>query len=224
MALSNWDTLAVNHRGESMNGNFTAPNGIQVQFYKNWLYLRDEASWREGDPYIKNTVGEIRQGDMDYRGIEIRAKRGPQRGVYAVVTHGWGDDLTGMAGCAVLGYVDPPAPCQCNDGCRTYYCHEDGEEMMAHCGTCDIVVPDSIWVGVSPECNTFLMQFLEELHKETSKETSAFSKMAAGLIKAVRFNQGDAFFAAALGVEVPMTPPGEADPTFFQQMFAKEKE
>lgn len=219
MALSNWDTLAVNHTGKTSSGDFIAPNEVSVSLYKNWLYLRDANAWRKGDPYTGKTVGEIRSGDMDYRGIEVRAKRGPQDGVYAVVTHGYGDDIIGMAGCGVSGYVDPPAPCQCNSSIRSYHGDNLDEPMLAHCGECGIVVPDSVWVGVSKECVEFLKTFLDELHEDSGREISIFKTMGESLGKAKRFNQGDQFLGAAFGIENVQTLPGESEEPILNQMF-----
>ncbi len=104
MALSNWDTLAVNEKGEHCNGEYTSPLGVSVVFYKNWLYVRDERAWREGGKFGKSTVAEIHLGTIDYQDISIIAVRGPKNGVYACIYNGYGKDATGIVGCGIYGY------------------------------------------------------------------------------------------------------------------------
>lgn len=110
MALSNWDTLAVNEKGEAINGVFTSPMGVTVEFYKNWLYVRDEKGWVEGGAFVKPTVMEVQHGYFTYKDVHIIAARGPQGGIFACVWSGseWAkpSTVTGMVGCGVYGYED----------------------------------------------------------------------------------------------------------------------
>jgi hypothetical protein len=208
MALSNWDTMALNEKGEPSHGEFTSPCGVSVEFYKNWLYVRDAKAWQEGGGYTEPTVMEIQPGDIRYKDVHILALRGPQNGVFAVVWTGYGDEVKGMAGCGVYGY--------------------EGME----------------WIGVTPESLTWWVAKLRGEHEETYNLSSyvtepdgssreeklpemksmvpdldvpdVFRKLEWG--QALRFNQGDAFFAAAAGQATPGTAPGEAQPTVMSQM------
>ena len=56
MALSNWDTFAVDEKGEPTDGRFTSALGVEVEIYKNWLYVRDEQAWRDGGRFVSPTV------------------------------------------------------------------------------------------------------------------------------------------------------------------------
>jgi hypothetical protein len=84
MALSNWDTLAVNEKKESTNGVFQTPLGVKVEIYKNWLYVHDKAIAKENDPYVDDVVMEIQEGELTYRDLHVKAIRGPNDGIYAV--------------------------------------------------------------------------------------------------------------------------------------------
>jgi hypothetical protein len=106
MALSDYDCLAVNERGEPVSGGaIKSPLGVCVEIYKTWLYIRDEKAWNGGS-FTKPTVMQIEQGALCYKDLRVRAKRGPQDGVYAVAWWygvGW-KEVFGMAGCGVYGY------------------------------------------------------------------------------------------------------------------------
>jgi len=104
MALSNWDTMAVDLGGNPCGGSFASPQGVTVEFYKNWLYIRDEKAWVEGRSFVKSTVAHVNSGDLSYGDVHIVAVRGPQGGVYAVVTSGYGEKQIGMVGCGVYGF------------------------------------------------------------------------------------------------------------------------
>lgn len=107
MALSNWDTLAINHLGEPVNGIFDSPSGVQVQFYKNWIYVRDAKAWEPNTGWAEPTIAMIEFGSLSYKDVHIEAWRcGHQSGVCAAIWSGYGKDLTGMVGCGVYGFAD----------------------------------------------------------------------------------------------------------------------
>lgn len=106
MALSNWDTMAFNEKGQPSNGIFTSKLGVRVEFYKNWLYVHDEKAWEDGGAFVRDTVMNVQLGDLQYKDVHITAVRGPQEGIFAVVYSGYGKDAVGMLGCGVYGYHD----------------------------------------------------------------------------------------------------------------------
>lgn len=194
MALSNWDILAIDHEGNPSNGVFRSSTGVEVEFYKNWLYVRDEAGWTDNG-FMRPTVMQISEGSIRYKDVEIVAFRGPQDGVYAVVWHthypkrAEGEPykpavITGMAGCGVYGYSG------------------------------------DVWTGVAPESTQFLAHELNVKYPHSSRipkhDRGEFVRAVPDLFRALpfesgqRFNQGDAFFADKLGIDVPATSPGEA--------------
>ena len=185
MALSNWDTLAVNQNGEPTNGVFTSPLGVGVTIYKNWLYISDEKAWEAGGAYIKPTVMEIMKGSIVYKDTHIFAKRGPQSGIFCIVhvptwSPGSNNIFTAMVGAGVYGF--------------------DGED----------------WAGVNDDSMRFLIRMLKD--DETPHELKNLD-----LSKALRFNQGDEYFATRLGGDVPATEVGKAEPTIMSKLIENMK-
>lgn len=209
MALSNWDTLAINEKGESTNGVFTSPLGVSVEFYKNWLYVRDEKGWQDGGAYIEPTVMEVMSGDLVYKDVHIVAKRGPKNGIYAVIWfHKYAkkkeDEKFGaLVGVGCCGYSDSGEWVGIEktevDFLRAMldeHMVEDLRDMM----------PDSMKGGLSEE---------QAMHTYyTFDEKIRCINLEGGL----RFNQGDAYFATHIGTEIPATEPGEAEPTMMSHI------
>lgn len=114
MALSNWDTLAIDLEGNPTNGIFISPkSGVKVELYKNWAYICDPKGWHEGGGYVKDVVGQVESGSLHYYDINIEAIQGPQNGIYvACWTVEWpppkGEERKpkyyGMIGCGVYGF------------------------------------------------------------------------------------------------------------------------
>ena len=105
MAMGNWDTLAVNDRGEPVDGRFVSPLGVVVAVYKNWLYVEDEVAWRDGSGYTKPIVLRVDEGRLEYLDVVVLATRGPQDGVYTVVwSRGPEDELRAMLAVGCLGH------------------------------------------------------------------------------------------------------------------------
>lgn len=216
MALSNWDTMAVDLDGKPASSSFTSPSGVTVEVYKNWLYIRDPKAWRESSSYEEPTVAELSNGELCYQDVTIAAKRGPQEGVYAVI---W-----------VPGYKYQP-----KDGKLDYALPERG---MIACGVYGYDGHD--FVGVRPESVQWFIYQLRGQHKEfydidgrqigidvSDWDCGAgFPKRVRTLdfSQAVRYNQGDAFFADRASVPVDSTKPGEAGPTVLSQLIDDMKE
>lgn len=207
MALSNWDTLAVDLKGEPQAGCFVSPGGVRVEIYKNWIYVHDAKAWREGGPFVADTVMQISEGQVRYHDVHIRAIRGPQDGVYVVCWHentetGRDDGvlnplLTGMIGCGVSGF--------------------EGEKWVG-------VLPGSVqflqrWI--SNKERTFTDEEIEEMLPDLDDKAKAevreefsfdFPEEIATvkLDRAIRFNQGDEYFADKIGTPLNATKPGES--------------
>lgn len=183
MALSNWDTLAVDLEGKPIPGNFTSPVGVHIYFRRNWLYVIDEKAWRENQGFAHPLVMQIDEGHFSYLDISVEAKRGPQEGIFAIITSGseWDKNMRGMVGCGVYGFDD-----------RT-------------------------WVGVNSESVTFLKNLLaEENHCETVKKVP--------LDSALRFNQGDMYFAKHAGADPQVTKPGESKEPHITKLIERMKD
>jgi len=191
MALSNWDTLAVDESGTPNGGSFTSPMGVVVEFYKNWIYVSDAKAWREGGGYVEPIVMQVQSGEIEYQDVHVLALRGPQNGVYAAVWVGFGSDATGMIGCGVYGY--------------------DGHDF----------------VGVKADSVRWFRDKLAEKAADTTSLSEPFeydvydvpdSLRRVDWSKALRFNQGDAYFAARVGAATPATEPGMTNPTILSRL------
>lgn len=221
MALSNWDTLAIDETGTPTNGTFTSPLGVEVSFYKNWLYVEDKKAWEAGGYYIQPTVMKVASGDVTYKDVNILAKRGPQHGVYALITSGrtYEKNLKVMAGCGVSGYQYPQTSCghDANEyGSVSFPKLKNGEYVYhTYCTQCEKEICDAVWVGVTKEATEFLQKLLlsevSEYLEEKEKSEHIHTKLAAAVASATRFNQGDAYFADKLGFETPRTTPENSD-------------
>lgn len=236
MALSNWDTLAIDLDGKPTNGVFVSPkSGVTVELYKNWTHIRDPKGWHEGGGYVEDVVAQVEQGSIRYHDIHVEAIRGPQNGIYVAC---WTVDWTqkdeegkpkpkyyGMIGCGVYGYDK----------------HD--------------------WVGVEKESLQFLKDWVskrekvwdeeeitnlvedlkEEIregmakqgYRETPEQYAEYLKNQTRYIfdkeiaevdfsKALRFNQGDGFFEDALGIDPSGTPVEEGSEPVLMKMLKGE--
>ncbi len=234
MALSNWDTLAIDHEGKSTNGVFISPLGVQVEIYKNWLYVRDEKAWQEGGSYIEPTIMHINEGNLHYKDVDILAKRGPQKGIYVLVYSGWehSNTFVAMAGSGVSGYQYPPSPCGHDANklgsmsCYDPECKCDEEDHWhTYCEECNERIPAAEFVGTTPAAIKFLQEMLKgEIFDYEEKENHVYTKMANSLNNAKRFNQGDAFFAKSFGEEIPATTIDNPETPLMQTMIKGIKE
>lgn len=107
MALSNWDTFAMNEKGEPCKGEFVSPLGVNVGIYKNWIYVRDEIAWQEGGHFIKPTIMEIYDSIVRYKDVSIISKS-EDGTIYMVAWSGWSHKATlkGITGIGCYGYAD----------------------------------------------------------------------------------------------------------------------
>ena len=107
MALSNWATLAWDENGKPCNGRLEA-EGITIEIYKNWLYVRDEKAWKEGGMYIKPTIMEIAEGQIEYYRFRIIASRGKNNELFVVAEYSAKDqkETKQLMGIGAYGYDD----------------------------------------------------------------------------------------------------------------------
>jgi hypothetical protein len=220
MALSNWDTAAIDLDGNPVTGVVRSPLGVVVRIYKNWLYVEDAEAYKGGG-FTSPVVAHINEGSLVYRDVFIEAVRGPQSGVYVVAwsyrdPNDYKAGMVGMVGCGVHGYDD-----------RTF-------------------------VGVKPESLQWLQDRLRAKHVVTGQilHSSVYdgvkgswtddkivlnpydvwdwdvpdSARQLDVRSAVRFNQGDAFFASHVGFDIPGTSAGDAQPTIMSQMLKPTEE
>lgn len=229
MALSNWDTMALDLESKANTGHLKSPLGVEVEIYKNWLYVRDEHAWQKGGSFINPTVMEIRAGDITYKDVFIKAIRGPQQGIFCVVYyHPFSDEkdedgnpyhdynkYVGFVGCGVYGYdgdkfvgVKPESVKFLQDYLQKNEAmtHEEAIDWARkHCRTYDKEHPE----GFAPEDeeleNAAQMYMIPDWEFEEPIRKVNFDN-------AIRFNQGDEFFANNVdGLELSATKPGEPE-------------
>lgn len=71
MALSNWDTFAMNHKGESCRGEFVSSLGIKVKAYKNWLFVEDNLGWRKGGSFAEPIIMQINNSNLIFKDVNV---------------------------------------------------------------------------------------------------------------------------------------------------------
>ena len=49
MALSNWDTLALNEKGKVLSGSWESFKKVGIEIYKAFIYVRDKKAWNDKD-------------------------------------------------------------------------------------------------------------------------------------------------------------------------------
>lgn len=242
MALSNWDTLAFDTNGEPSTGVLNGGKG-QVEIYKNWLYVRHQGMWVEGSgSYNKPTIAEITHGKINLAGFQIHATRHPdQSTIFCFVQYGseYKDNKAEyMAGIGCYGFMNNrgwleryhPEVFQTvpdeikNNEHVCDFSSSGGEEgkkwgfmIFTEDGNREFIIPfpqpswDELWLGVTPEIAGAFYQWLKTVAPE-----DYFAKI--DMNKAARFNQGDAYFAAAFGEDIPSTKPGSATAPLIEGM------
>lgn len=225
MAMSNYDTMALNARGEPINGVFVSKLGVSVAIYKNWLYVRDEKAWVDGGAFVTPTVMQISSGNLKYKDVEITAKRGPQDGVYCVVTtRSWDRVLKNTCK-------------RCKRTATNFHASNCPVVFGAMIGIGCYAYSGKRSVGVTKKSVAFLKRWLNqfstliEYQPRTSKRPGKRSwKIVRSksyefedeirsipLGKALRFNQGDQFFARNLNFKTPATKVGSAKKSILEE-------
>ena len=105
MALSNWSTLTWDKDGKPSGSKLEA-EGVSVEIYKNWLYIRDENSWNEEFRYAKPTIMEMSEGQIKYHGFSIIARSGGNGELFVVAEYnnrGY-TEKSQLIGIAAYGY------------------------------------------------------------------------------------------------------------------------
>ena len=166
MALSNWATLAWNEKGEPCEGKIEA-EGIAIEIYKNWLYVRDDKAWKEG-AFIKPTIMEIAEGQIEYHRFKIISSRGKNNELFVVAEYSSTDytEKKQLIGIGAYGYDD--------DGNYVGITSETKGEFFH-------------WIGMTKEDWWFPIDI------DVTK-IKGFNAI----------NQGDKYFADALGFETPV--------------------
>jgi hypothetical protein len=252
VALSNWDTLAFNAKGQASPGEVENRHGVTLEIYKNWLYVRDPKTWKEGRQYTKPVIAEIGEGTIQIGGFDIVAKRCGQNGVMVVAGYhsakykrhyffggigcsGYKNEIPEI--CARLGldptlewgemstsHLDEATGKWMHD---EYLCRwvEDGKNTHSQEYLFKSVPEDenewAEWIGVTQETLNEFFEFAESLednHFYNSEYKDWLKKIRKA--EALRYNQGDMFFAANLQNDeiLGATPVGEPGKPVIEDM------
>jgi len=208
MALSNWDIMAFGPDGKPCNGVLEGIDGQgSVEIYKNWVYVHHPKMWYEGSYFINDTVASIREGTVAIGSFRIHnICPNYQQAVFTFVqTYSFGDSARGgrsesrfMAGIGCYAYDQT--------GKKT---DKDG-------------YPE--FVGVRQETADLFIEWLEKAVEDVypfEGECKAWFKIVKDEFNksgGTRFNQGDAYFASALGHDIPATEVGKQKETVLEKI------
>lgn len=71
MALSNWDTFAMNEKSKSCEAIFKSPRGVVVKAYKNWLHIEDGTSHQNNNNISTSVIMTMYSGEITFRDTNI---------------------------------------------------------------------------------------------------------------------------------------------------------
>lgn len=198
MAISNWDTFGITEEGKFAS-EFKSKLGFTIELYKNSLHIHDTKAWEEKGGFSKPIVLVVEEGNFQYKDVTIVAKRGPQNGIFVIITTGWGFDssLKFLIGCGVYGYKGDD------------FVGVDDESMkflQDWLNTHSIKTRKAIADEYDMTLNEDQIQFLMEPNYLFDKKLRAVD-----LSQGQRLNPGDAFFNQHFGTDVQPTDVGEAE-------------
>lgn len=151
MALSNWDTLAFNNKGESCVGTFRHKNGNWLEIYKNWAYLTSPSMWKKTKVgFRKPILASIEHGKINALGFNVQVARGDTQSacfVFASYYDKKNTVLFGGIGC--YGYADRVLKVLSKLGRQEEY----SEEWMDGSGNTSGIAGGS-WVHFIVNCET----------------------------------------------------------------------
>ncbi len=223
MALSNWDTLSIGNKSTSTDGLIKFKNGVTVELYKNWVYLRSLKLWDKDSGFTKPTFASFNNGEINIGNLYLKAKRGLQSGIYIYANF----DKTFFAGIGCYGYGDRRLeylklkgvenPQKDDEGYwseewgskSNYLCYYKKDEKEFRLKV-DKNFDLNPWVGVTPETLSDFKKWLaEEIVQEGyfKEQKKWFDKI--NWDELVRFNQGDMFFTNSLGTNLQATKVGK---------------
>jgi hypothetical protein len=258
MALSNWDTMAFGPDGKSCNGVLKAIDGKgYIEIYKNWIYVHHPDMWVPGGPYVKDTIAEIRSGDLTLGRFHISAARGRQqqavfvfaytwkyepvdvRFMAGIGCYGWGDEIPKYARAMkvdVSKYTDVYTGSGMDEKGIRYHSltgiKKDGSLEDFRLDKKDGDNLEAEFIGVDYFTKEEFMEWLEKEIENSyifDKEAKEWlEKVKIESENALRFNQGDQYFAKRLGFDTPATPVGKQEETILtgvlKEMARKDKD
>jgi len=188
MALSNWDTFAMDHTGTPCLGTFISTKGVKVEIYKNWIFLKDQAWSKIGERYIVPYTMHLYTSRLRYSDVEVASLFVGQT-IYMAVWEGYEDEdntlpaFRGMIGIGTMGH------------------HSDSKD----------------YIGATEKQIAKLKKFLNT-QTTTYSVNIPKTLANLDLSKGKRYNQGDMFFHNHLGLPSQCSTVGNAKETLFMQI------
>lgn len=73
MALSNWDNIIMDEKGNTHIGNIKLKNGTELELYKSFVNIRNKKYWKKDCGFIYPVVGLFYSGEIQINGAIIHA-------------------------------------------------------------------------------------------------------------------------------------------------------
>jgi hypothetical protein len=240
MALSDYDMLAFNHKGEPCNGVVKNEKGNSLEIYKTWLYVRAPKMWQPGSDFCDNIIASIAEGQMHIGGFKVQAKRfSRQNTIFVLATYSKGPKYTtqyfGGIGCRGYGskieqilkengmlkqakanneHWHDCASNELNGKWSHYIENMEARTKIVYWQAKhkdDQYPYEADWVGVDKEMLRRYWQWVEKgLEDDYDHSLKRWIKRCKKGA-ALRVNQGDLFFSKYLGVDPQATEPGQAE-------------
>ena len=246
MALSNWDTLAFGEDGSSCSGAFGLRGDAVLSIYKNWIYIRQPSGWMKESGFGDNVVMQVDHAKMSYAGCDILVEREEmQQACFVFVTD---DDYKGNPrffagiGCfgtlEVLEYAQIHNPDRLSmlpegwDDVEFFFSFEDNDGAGVTFPSLTGEGVDSLYLygpdeeidrdtGVSEGLYERFISWLEGVTSSHVDARAWFEKVKEA--RPLRYNQGDAFFAAHFDTTIPATNIGENGPSILKEALGSEE-
>jgi hypothetical protein len=253
MALSDYDHLSFGPTGKPANGVFVGLNDYVFRLYKRWLYVDNARLWQEGSSsFVSPVVMQINNGDLSFGGNRVVAV--PAQTVSGILIYIESYDYrdgnpvtTRFAGVACSGYDYKRVT---RNACAALKLNPADWELSST-GSCgddrDITLSrvrgkesdktlkysfrdkkamrryETRYVGVTKAAVNELLGFLAREIGWYDKEGQKWLTKVRRA-KALRYNQGDAYFASHLGNKLCGTKPSKAQtPLLIRALTGKSK-
>lgn len=236
MALSDYDHLSFGPDGKPSQGQFITPDGFIFRLYKTWVYIGHDKLWQNGvSCFTRPTLMQLNTGALSLgaNSILMVPSKTLTRGHLVFIrscTYEKGESKTAFfAGIVCSGYDGNRVmrnickalrvnPGEWEMDCTTYGDNDERYHTISnpktkrtknlHYRKGDRLF-ESRYVGVTKRGVAELLAFLAREIGDYDTDASKWL-VKVRRTKAVRFNQGDVYFARHLKTATPATRPSKA--------------
>jgi hypothetical protein len=233
MAMSNYDLLAFDNKGNPCNGILKSGNTI-AKIYKNWLYIENTKMWNKDESsFSRPTIAQINGGGFCNIGkMEIHTAWDTHQNsilVFCQYNHYGKKRHTKkrMVGIGCSGFLDTTSiyiEKMGLDPTKYWFggsSHHDGiskeivscfmnDKIEEHIVPKEFVISfEDSWIGVDQQTYKSFLKFLEDLVENYTLDKEYFEIINKQT--PLRANQGDLYFADHLGLKHEGTPIEESE-------------